>query len=77
MYCPDKLKLNRFKHVRIPDNASYFGRAGMVKPDSSSFGSEDEVIPTMRQKLDAIAQEFDQWREYVDSHPDLDENSSE
>lgn len=73
MYCPEKLKLNRFKHIRIPDNAVYFGRVGQVQASPELFSGEKEVLPTMRQKLDSIAEEFDRWREYVDSHPD--ENS--
>lgn len=62
MYVPEKLKLNKFRLVRIPRNREYFGKFGKVNPSGSYADPDADVIPTFQQKLDAIAAEFEQYR---------------
>lgn len=55
MYCNDKLKLNKFREVRIPSNSEYFSRYGNGDPSAGSF-TGDESIPFAQRKIDSIAQ---------------------
>lgn len=66
MKVPEKLKLNKFVHVRIPSNETFFQRFGRQTPSEGMYSGEDP-LPTMRQKLDAIAEEFDNWRKFQES----------
>lgn len=53
MYIPDKMKLNKFRQVRIPANNEYFARFGTAF-GSPSVGTGDEVLFTGN-KTDVLA----------------------
>lgn len=65
MYCPDELKLNKFKHVRIPSNDQYFARYGGVSPEDSGNYTGDEAIPMAQTKIDAIAEGAQLYEQYA------------
>lgn len=54
MFIPEKMKLNRFQHVNIPKNRSYFSRYGFNNMDENSY-TGDEVAPPSRSKIDTLA----------------------
>lgn len=45
MFVPEKLKLNKFRHVQIPENRDYFSRYGFLQSPSSSYGGDDDLPP--------------------------------
>lgn len=53
MVIPDKMRLNRFQAVRIPNNCDFFARFGTSMPLDSQFSGDDELKP-VQSKLDAI-----------------------
>lgn len=53
MIIPDQLKLNRFQHVAIPENSTFFSRFEGVRPTSASFSGDDDT-PELQSKVDAI-----------------------
>lgn len=55
MYCPDKLKLNKFKEVNIPSNRDYFARFGKVTVPSSMYGGDKQAVPMPMNKTDELA----------------------
>lgn len=55
MFVPDKLKLNKFVHVRIPSNKEYFGRVGLSSPGTSNQYTGDELAPMGKSKIDTLA----------------------
>lgn len=55
MYCPEKLKLNKFKQVQIPSNKDYFGRLGTSPVPSSQYTGEDNLAPFPQRKTDELA----------------------
>lgn len=54
MYIPDKLKLNRYKTVRIPTNRDYFEKYGKCDLSRCSFTGDDDY-PLPSRKLDEIS----------------------
>lgn len=68
MYIIEKLKLNRFQDVNIPDNKSYFMRFGLTSPSSGSM-TGDEMAPVAKTKIDTFAdmEEFDRIRQQEES----------
>lgn len=64
MYVPDKLKLNKFRLVRIPSNAEYFRRYGAGN-DSKGVYSGDEMLSTGERKIDSIAGAYEDYQRYA------------
>lgn len=64
MRIKDELKLNRFRAVAIPDNASYFMRFGNKIVESNLYTGDDEVAPPYMTKTDVLAlmDEYDRQR---------------
>lgn len=60
-----ELKLNRFRAVAIPDNASYFMRFGNRVVESNLYTGDDESAPQYMTKTDVIAlmDEYDRRRD--------------
>lgn len=61
MLIPEKLKLNKFKLVKIPSNKDYFGRVGLQSSGLSSQYTGDEFGTPPQSKIDQI---IDADREY-------------
>lgn len=60
-----ELKLNRFRAVAIPDNASYFQRFGNRIVESNLYSGDDEVAPQPMRKTDVLQlmDEYDRQRD--------------
>lgn len=56
MYCPEKLKLNKFRLVSIPKNRDFFARLGGTRPSvpSGAF-TGDDYIPSGMRKIDQLS----------------------
>lgn len=54
MYVEEKLKLNKFQHVSLPNNSELWQRSGcaLVVPGSSQYSGEDEPVPGALRKTD-------------------------
>lgn len=65
MYCPEELKINKYKHVRIPTNDQYFQRYGGVSPESAGTYTGEESIPMAQTKIDAIAEGAELYEQYA------------
>lgn len=68
MYIPDKMKLNRFKLVRLPSNKDYFGRVGNQSTGSASMYSGDETAIFEQSKIDQIAQADNEYQQYLSNN---------
>lgn len=55
MYCPEKLKLNRFKQVKIPSNKDYFSRIGAVATPATSYTGDDRDVHFPQNKTEEFA----------------------
>lgn len=65
MYVPEKLKLNKFRDVRIPSPAEYFGRFGTsVPPVSENRMTGDEDVMLNGRKTDILA-DMDAYDKYM------------
>ena len=64
MFVPEKLKLNRFVDVNIPDNRSYFTRFGKSVVPTGSYTGDDSA-PMPKNKVDTFVdmEEFDRVRQ--------------
>lgn len=67
MYCPKELKLNKFREVKIPSNASYFQRYGFAAVPSESLYTGDEELDYGQTKLDAIAEGAELYERFAAS----------
>lgn len=65
MYCPEKLKLNKFKLVRIPKGIELFGRIGQIEADPSRYTGDGEALPFQQSKIDAIAEADAEYNKYL------------
>lgn len=54
MKIPEKLKLNRFKYVRIPKNKDYFMKYGFQDISDDHYTGDEEILPQFLSKMDAI-----------------------
>lgn len=68
MYCPEKLKLNKFKLVSLPKNRDYMTRLGFHEMPASQFTGEEDAVDFENRKVENIhtAQEelaYKQWLE--------------
>lgn len=72
MYCPEKLKVNKFRNVRIPKPSLMFQRYGQGNPDAGSFsGDGDQTLPAYQSKIDAVAEVDAEYKDFLES-PDPD-----
>lgn len=55
MFVPEKLKLNKFRLVRLPKPVDYVGRFGLVPSPGSKY-SGDEVFSSTGTKTELLAQ---------------------
>lgn len=56
MYCPDeKMKINRFKSVKIPRNCEYVRRFGKLTPMDCQY-TGDQLPPRSGNKVDMLYQ---------------------
>lgn len=57
MYVNEKLKLNKFQHVSLPNNSDLWLRSGcaLVVPGSSQFTGEEQSAPADLRKTDVFA----------------------
>lgn len=66
MYCPEKLKLNKFVRVNIPSPAQIFGRFGVREIGSDKYTGE-ESFPAYQTKVDAVSQQLQDYNDYCNS----------
>lgn len=73
MIINDKLKLNRFKDVRVPSPRELFQRFGYARNGVCSY-SNGEMISMPSRKIDSLnrADAFDRAMQYRDSLADRD-----
>lgn len=67
MLIPEKLKLNRFKLVKIPSNKDFFGRVGLQSAGNASLYTGDESAVFDQSKIDQIAQADAEYNKYLDN----------
>lgn len=65
MFVPDKLKLNKFQHVRIPSNKEYFSRVGLSGLGASNQYTGDEFAPPSQSKIDQILETDREYQKYL------------
>ena len=54
MVAPEKMKVNHFKEVRIPENKELYKRFGQYQPGENYF-TGDEMIPRGETKVETLA----------------------
>lgn len=54
MYCPEKLKLNKFKPVSLPKNRDYMARLGYHEMPASQFTGEDTAVDFENRKTEIL-----------------------
>lgn len=55
MYIPDdKMDINKFRQVAVPEKSQYMARYGMLSVPASMF-TGDEFAPLPKNKVDSIA----------------------
>lgn len=69
MYCNEKLKLNKFREVRILQGAEFMQRPeyGASRGAFSEVNEEEPAQRTFANKLDDIAEEFDRIRDEIEN----------
>lgn len=70
MFVPEKLKLNRFKLVKIPSNRDYFGRVGLSSPGSPAQYTGDDLAVPPQSKIDQILDADKEYSDYLRSNSD-------
>lgn len=81
MYCPEKLKLNKFKQVNIPSKKEYFSRYGAISSPSQSYTGEEgspvqtglnktEQLEATSRYLEAQARNLELSKQHPDEHKD-------
>lgn len=64
MYVTEKMKLNRFKDVRIPSNSDYFSRSGgAVLPPSQYTGDDVAVMPQSKVQSIVDMEAYDRMKQ--------------
>lgn len=63
MYTHEKMKLNKFRNVRIPTNTEYFARYGASDPSLGKY--TEEAQPLAQDKVSAIAEGSRLYEEYA------------
>lgn len=70
MLVPDKLKLNRFKEVKIPTNKDFFARVGLGSVGTAgSYTGDDFAIPN-QSKIDQILQADAEYSKFLSENKD-------
>lgn len=70
MFVPEKLKLNKFKLVKIPSNRDYFGRVGLSSPGTASQYTGDDMALPPQSKIDQILEADKEYSDYLRSNSD-------
>lgn len=70
MLIPEKLKLNKFRLVKIPSNKDYFGRVGLQSAGSPSMYSGDELVFPVQNKVDQIVEADREYSKYLSENKD-------
>lgn len=70
MLVPDKLKLNKFKLVKIPSNKDYFGRVGLQSVGTSVNYTGDELASPPQNKIDQILEADREYSKYLSDNKD-------
>lgn len=65
MLIPEKLKLNKFKLVKIPSNADYFGRVGLQSVGTPNLYTGDEIAVMPQNKIDQILEADQEYKQYL------------
>lgn len=65
MWCPDELKLNKFKVVRIPSNKEYFGMFGSQIPLKQAYTGDADIKPAMT-KNEQAAESIRLYNQYAE-----------
>lgn len=64
MYVPEKLKVNKFKEVRIPSKGEYWN-TGRFIADTGTYGGENEPVSETREniidKMHEVMREYDAY----------------
>lgn len=68
MYVPEKLKLNKFRDVNIPDNRDYFSRYGFLQSPANAYTGDVEASSPMT-KIEEIeaGRQYDAMRQREES----------
>ena len=67
MLIPEKLKLNKFKEVRIPTNKELFGRVGIQGLGVAEQYSGDQSAVLNTSKIDAIIEADNEFRDQLNN----------
>lgn len=70
MFVPDKLKVNRFKEVKIPTNKDFFARVGLGSVGTAGSYTGDEYAIPNQSKIDQIRQADYEFSKYLNSQED-------
>lgn len=65
MLVPEKLKLNKFKLVKIPSNKDYFARVGLQSAGTPSQYTGDEMAVLDQSKIDQIRAADAEYAKYL------------
>lgn len=65
MLIPEKLKLNKFKLVKIPSNKDYFGRVGLQSPGTPSQYTGDKMGTPAQSKIDQILEADREYNQFL------------
>lgn len=65
MLIPEKLKLNKFKLVKIPSNKDYFGRVGLQSAGTPSQYTGDEMATPTQSKIDQILEADREYNHFL------------
>lgn len=65
MFIPEKLKLNKFKDVKIPSNKDFFARVGLGSVGTAGSYTGDELATPVQSKIDQIAEADAEFSRYL------------
>lgn len=65
MFVPEKLKVNRFKDVKIPTNKDFFARVGLGNVGVAGNYTGDEMAIPAQSKIDQIRQADFEYSKYL------------
>lgn len=67
MYCPDKLKLNKFKKVAIPSVRDLFRNSGLLNMPSNVYTGEEPAPVGSQRKLDEILEAYEMNKDLLNA----------
>lgn len=65
MFIPEKLKLNKFKDVKIPSNKDFFARVGLGSVGTPGSYTGDELATPVKSKIDQIVEADAEFSRYL------------